>query len=344
VRAATTGRLRACCWTAVWTIAVALRPCRRLRLTATASSRAEASQSRVCLWRAGTRASELRGGTCARARTCLSVATAARCWARAAPTLTRRDEICPASAYGDDEAISLGVGLYEVREGPGIEAAKGDTTWIKQVNCAPDSNDTPQEEAAINDLEGLVRNHELTPDAGAELEYCFSYSAPVQGQYLEGCVDECRSFQTLDEAEAHCNSIDDCGGVTHSLYGEGQSWHEGNGPFEVRQGPTLKPSKDGDISWIRIEHPCDEVSDEDGLDVSSLEASVRGADRSLMSSITYLIAILAAGSLVVYVAYMRGHEVCLSPSRFSVSLSRFCLFRPALCWGMRQSSRKRCAP
>ena len=110
----------------------------------------------------------------------------------------------------------MGVGLYEVRAGPGIEAAKGDTTWIKQVDCAPDSNDTPQEKAAVGDLMNLVHNHELTPttdDSGSE--FCFSYSAPVQGQYLEGCVDECRSFRTLDEAEAHCNSVDDCGGVTH---------------------------------------------------------------------------------------------------------------------------------
>jgi hypothetical protein len=111
----------------------------------------------------------------------------------------------------------LGVGLYEVREGPGIEAAKGDSTWIKQVDCAPGSNETPQQKSALNDLAGLVKDHELTPttqmDEGSE--YCFSYSAPVQGQYLEGCVDECRSFQTLDEAEAQCNGIDDCGGVTH---------------------------------------------------------------------------------------------------------------------------------
>jgi len=37
------------------------------------------------------------------------------------------------TAYGDEEAVSLGVGLYEVRAGPGIETAQGDHTWIKQV-------------------------------------------------------------------------------------------------------------------------------------------------------------------------------------------------------------------
>lgn len=196
-----------------------------------------------------------------------------------------------------------------MRGGPGIEAARGDTTWIKQVDCAPASGEahTPQEDEALGDLSRLVRNHELTPTSDdSDNAYCFSYSAPVQGQYLEGCVDECRSFQTLDEAEAHCNSIDDCGGVTHSLYGEGQSWHEGNGPFEVRQGPTLKPSKDGDVSWIRVEHPCDEADDD--LDFSSLEESVQVADRGLMMSVVYLVGLLAGCSLAVYVAYIQGHE------------------------------------
>ena len=37
------------------------------------------------------------------------------------------------TSYGDAEAISLGVGLYEVRAGPGIETAAGDLSWIKQV-------------------------------------------------------------------------------------------------------------------------------------------------------------------------------------------------------------------
>ncbi len=105
----------------------------------------------------------------------------------------------------------------------------------------------------------LVAQHQLEPEEnelGGENEsedMCYSYSAPVQGQYLEGCIDECRSFQTLQEAEDHCDEIPDCGGVSHSLYGEGQSWHDGVGPYEVRLGPALKESQDGDISWVRIE-------------------------------------------------------------------------------------------
>ena len=215
------------------------------------------------------------------------------------------------SAYGDDEAISLGVGLYEVRAGPGIEAAKGDTAWIKQVDCAPDGGgETAEQQAAVGDLESLIKDRALTPlDGGTADDYCFSYSAPVQGQYLEGCVDECKSFETLDEAEAHCNSLDECGGVTHSLYGEGQSWHEGNGPFEVRQGPTLKPSQDGDVSWVRIEHRCDDQSGgQDYLDPMSLETSVETADHSLMTALLYLVGLLVVASLLVYVAYTKGHQ------------------------------------
>jgi hypothetical protein len=212
------------------------------------------------------------------------------------------------TAYGDDEAISLGVGLYEVRAGPGIEAAKGDTTWIKQEGCAPDSGETPQQKAAVGDLMNLVHNHELTPTTqDGTGDYCFSYSAPVQGQYLEGCVDECRSFETLDEAEAHCTSLDDCGGVTHSLYGEGQSWHDGEGPYEVRQGPALKPSQDGDTSWVRIEHPCDETDTSYDDDDDYFADSVREVDQSLLTSIVYLVGLLGAVALVVYVAYVRGH-------------------------------------
>ena len=86
---------------------------------------------------------------------------------------------------------------------------------IKQADCDPDSVLAPEEKTAVNDLENLVKKGVLTPSQDSSGQYCFSYSAPVQGQYLEGCVDECKSFETLDEAQSHCNSLDDCGGVTH---------------------------------------------------------------------------------------------------------------------------------
>ena len=86
---------------------------------------------------------------------------------------------------------------------------------IKQADCDPASGQAPEEKTAVNDLENLVKKDVLTPSHDSSGQYCFSYSAPVQGQYLEGCVDECKSFETLDEAQSHCNSLDDCGGVTH---------------------------------------------------------------------------------------------------------------------------------
>lgn len=85
----------------------------------------------------------------------------------------------------------------------------------------------------------MVQDGQLKPEAQGSTT-CRSYSAPVQRQYLEGCVDECRSFETLQEAEDHCDRVADCGGVTHSLYGEGQAWHDGIGPYEV--GWTILPS------------------------------------------------------------------------------------------------------
>mmetsp|Transcript_15113 Transcript_15113/g.41254 ORF Transcript_15113/g.41254 Transcript_15113/m.41254 type:complete len:321 (+) Transcript_15113:49-1011(+) len=223
------------------------------------------------------------------------------------------------SAYGDQEAINLGVGLYEVRQGPGIEAAKGDVSWIKQVNCE-ESDTVAQQTNALNDINHLVAQHQLTPEhetgeEGEEGDMCYSYSAPVQGQYLEGCVDECRSFQTLQEAQDHCDQIEDCGGVSHSLYGEGQAWHDGVGPYEVRLGPALKPSQDGDISWVRIEHPCGEEGMETGYENEGwdddLEASVEQADRSLAHSVVMLVAVVALAGVLVYVSYRMGHQITI---------------------------------
>ena len=56
-------------------------------------------------------------------------------------------------------------------------------------------------------------------------------------------------------------------------------------------------------------------------DFCAWQASVRVADRSMLSALTYLIGIIAAASVVVYAAYTRGHEVLayLSFSRLLVS-------------------------
>ena len=44
-----------------------------------------------------------------------------------------------------------------------------------------------------------------------------SYDGPFESVLLDGCVDDCRSFETLPEAEAHCNTLGaSCGGITKS--------------------------------------------------------------------------------------------------------------------------------
>ena len=104
-------------------------------------------------------------------------------------------------------------------------------TWIKQVGCTG-SNAWASGVDAVNDINHLVDTHQLHPvNEGASYSndysdwgtaQCYTYSAPVQGQYLDGCVDECLSFETLQEAEDHCDTLPDCGGVSHSMYGEFQ--------------------------------------------------------------------------------------------------------------------------
>lgn len=45
----------------------------------------------------------------------------------------------------------------------------------------------------------------------------YSYDGPFESVLLDGCVDDCRSFETLPEAEAHCNTLGaSCGGITKS--------------------------------------------------------------------------------------------------------------------------------
>jgi len=223
------------------------------------------------------------------------------------------------TAYGDQEAVSLGVGLYEVRAGPGIETAQGDHTWIKQVDCASGTQGDG-EEAALSDLDRMVQNGQLTPEGDGEEEgqytegdICRTYAAPIQGKYLEGCVDECRSYETLQEAEDHCDRVADCGGVTHSLYGEGQAWHDGVGPYEVRRGPALKASEDGDMTWIRVEHACDDDT-QGGLGAweGSFSSSVDEAETSLVSTVSWMVVMgMLVGGAVLF-SYKKGHPATVT--------------------------------
>ena len=50
------------------------------------------------------------------------------------------------AAYGDNEAINAGIGLYELRQGPGLIKSHGDKTWIKQAWC----KDALANEASMN--------------------------------------------------------------------------------------------------------------------------------------------------------------------------------------------------
>jgi hypothetical protein len=52
---------------------------------------------------------------------------------------------------------------------------------------------------------------------------------------LDGCVDDCKSFETLAEAEEHCTSLELCGGITKSAYGDQEAINLGVGLYEVRQ-------------------------------------------------------------------------------------------------------------
>jgi len=207
------------------------------------------------------------------------------------------------SAYGDREAISLGVGLYEVRAGPAIGKAVGETSWIKQVNCQS-SRLSRQEQSALSDINRMVKDHQLVPDRKTGDATCYSYSLPIQGKYLNGCVDQCRSFHSLASAQRYCNSLADCGGVTRSMYGEGQRWHQGDGAFEVRMGPALKTSKDGDLSWVKLKVPCE------GNAMMDIDQPYREESSSAML-LVYIIGFAALVGTFLYVMYVRGNETAV---------------------------------
>jgi hypothetical protein len=58
---------------------------------------------------------------------------------------------------------------------------------------------------------------------------------------LDGCVDDCKSFETLAEAEEYCTSLETCGGITKSAYGDEEAINLGVGLYEVRQVLTPHP-------------------------------------------------------------------------------------------------------
>ena len=95
------------------------------------------------------------------------------------------------------------------------------------------------------------------------------YDGPFESVLLDGCTDDCRSFETLEEAEEHCNAIEDCGGITKTAYGDEEAIHLGVGLYEVRSGPGIQQQV-GDTTWIK-QDGCDRDSD-------SFPEGVEGAD------------------------------------------------------------------
>jgi hypothetical protein len=93
------------------------------------------------------------------------------------------------------------------------------------------------------------------------------YDGPFESVLLDGCTDDCRSFETLQEAEDHCNSIQDCGGITKTAYGDEEAIHLGVGLYEVRSGPGIQQQV-GDTTWIK----------QDGCGGPRLSQGVAGAD------------------------------------------------------------------
>eukprot|EP00286_Rhodomonas_abbreviata_P020640 CAMPEP_0181313884 /NCGR_PEP_ID=MMETSP1101-20121128/14503_1 /TAXON_ID=46948 /ORGANISM="Rhodomonas abbreviata, Strain Caron Lab Isolate" /LENGTH=224 /DNA_ID=CAMNT_0023420901 /DNA_START=175 /DNA_END=849 /DNA_ORIENTATION=- len=77
------------------------------------------------------------------------------------------------------------------------------------------------------------------------------YDGPFETVLLDGCVDDCRSFETLEEAEQHCNLLDyACGGITKTAYGDQDAINLGVGLYEVRSGPGIEQQV-GDMTWIK---------------------------------------------------------------------------------------------
>mmetsp|Transcript_1424 Transcript_1424/g.2530 ORF Transcript_1424/g.2530 Transcript_1424/m.2530 type:complete len:218 (+) Transcript_1424:122-775(+) len=97
------------------------------------------------------------------------------------------------------------------------------------------------------------------------------YDGPFETVLLDGCVDDCRSFETLVEAEQHCNLLDyACGGITKTAYGDQDAINLGVGLYEVRSGPGIEQQV-GDMTWIK----------QDGCSAGQLPHPDAGYDQNL---------------------------------------------------------------
>ena len=94
----------------------------------------------------------------------------------------------------------------------------------------------------------LILSHQPHLAHGEPSLECFD--GPFESVLLDGCVDDCRSFETLEEAEQHCNALADCGGITKTAYGDSEAISLGVGLYEVRSGPGIQQQV-GDTTWIK---------------------------------------------------------------------------------------------
>ena len=83
-------------------------------------------------------------------------------------------------------------------------------------------------------LTGILLLSGIVGNLGEEGLTC--YDGPFEHVTLDGCGEEdCKSFETLNEAESFCSNDEQCGGITKSAYGDEEAINLGVGLYEARQ-------------------------------------------------------------------------------------------------------------
>jgi hypothetical protein len=97
-----------------------------------------------------------------------------------------------------------------------------------------DCYDGPFDDAAMDGcVDGIARFCHLQKKRGSET------ILPQTDMTSNVCNAECSAFETLKEAEEHCNSLADCNGIVKTAYGDPNALRLGVGLYEVRQGPEI---------------------------------------------------------------------------------------------------------
>ncbi|KAJ1483278.1 hypothetical protein T484DRAFT_1896272 [Baffinella frigidus] len=148
------------------------------------------------------------------------------------------------------------------------------------------------------------------------------FDGPFEAVLLDGCVDDCRSFETLEEAEQHCNTLGyECGGITKTAYGDEDAISLGVGLYEVRSGPGIEQQQ-GDMTWIK-QDGCTEqaggtfpssaggyASDEnyDARYTGQMDA-VGSAYRNAVGQMVWMALFIGALGGAVFYSYRRGDRL-----------------------------------